>query len=122
MKHTSWYSSRDDCFVPISAFEIEAKRRKVHAGRQHQRFCRDLIVKHPDDVQESVQHASPVLSPLEMCRRHPYQCEGTRAAAEGNGAKAMPKTIPKVVGMLGADFKITRVDGVSVVWSWGYFS
>jgi len=33
------------------------------------------------------------------------------AAAWGNGAKAMPKTIPNVMGMLGADLKITPVDG-----------
>jgi len=48
---------------------------------------------------------------LLRCRRHPYQYEGTRATAGGNGAKAMPKTISKVVGMLGADLKITPVDG-----------
>jgi len=79
----------------------------VRAGRQHWRFRRDQTVEHPNDVQESVWCASLVLSPPEMRRRHPYQRKGTRAATGGNGAKAMPKTIPKVVGMLEADLKIT---------------
>jgi len=83
----------------------------VRAGRQHQRFCRDQTVEHLNDVQESVRRASPVLSPPEMRRRHPYQRKGMHAAARGNGAKAMPKTIPKVVGMFGADLNITPVDG-----------
>jgi len=115
VKHASWYSSWGDCFIPISAFETEAKRRKVRAGRQHWRFRHDQTVEHPNDVQESVQRASRraswVLSPLEVRRRHPHQHECMCATAGGNGAKAMLKTIPKVVGMLGADLKITTVDG-----------
>ena len=81
MKHASWYSSCGDCFVLISAFETETKRHKVRAGRQHRRLCRDQTVEHLNDVQERVRCASPVLSPLEMHRRHPYQRDGTRAAA-----------------------------------------
>ena len=82
----------------------------MRAGRQQWRFRRDQTVEHPNDVQESVWCASPVLSPPEM-RRRPYQCEGTHDAAGGNGAKAMPKTIPKVLGDVGADLKISPVDG-----------
>jgi len=110
VKHTSWYSSWGDCFVPIFTFETETKRRKVRAGRQHWRFRRDQTVEHLNDIQESMWRASRMLSPLEMHRRHPHLHECMCATAGGNGAKAMLKTIPKVVGMLGAYLKITTVD------------
>jgi len=97
--HGSWDSSHEDCFVPISAAEIENKCRRVWAGQAHWRCCLDPATT---IVQGNVGADPSVLQPPRGHRCCPCMRGHTSAAAGGRASEPLPC----VVALLDVDLHI----------------
>jgi len=109
--HRAWYSAKDDRFVPISIFELEAKRKKKALGQAHRRHRHD----HTVHAYQFGVGGDPMSLPLPRePRYHPDSQESaSKTTSEGGVSNSGP--LPRVIGLLGADLRITAVDGSRAV-------